>query len=70
MQTLTLLAGIGDMERLTARARQEAATARELIGLRDALAAVPTLVTLLHDAESPRWTRSPPGSIPARRSRT
>ncbi len=52
MQTLTLLAGIGDMERLTARARQEAATPRELIALRDALRAIPTLVTLLHDAES------------------
>jgi DNA mismatch repair protein MutS len=53
MQTLALLAGIGDMERLTARARQEAATPRELIALRDALAAVPTLVTMLHEAESP-----------------
>jgi DNA mismatch repair protein MutS len=53
MQIMTLLAGIGDMERLTARARQESATPRELIGLRDALASVPTLVTLLHDAQSP-----------------
>ncbi|MGI8856619.1 MAG: DNA mismatch repair protein MutS [Thermomicrobiales bacterium] len=52
MQTLTLLAGIGDMERLTARARQEAATPRELLALRDALRAVPMLVTLLHGAES------------------
>ena len=53
MRTLTLLAGIGDMERLTARARQEAATPRELLALRDALAAVPTLVTLLHDTGTP-----------------
>ena len=52
MRTLALLAGIGDMERLTARARQEAATPRELIALRDALVAVPTLVTMLHDAAS------------------
>jgi DNA mismatch repair protein MutS len=53
MTILALLAGIGDMERLTARARQEAATPRELLALRDALHAVPTLVTLLHGAESP-----------------
>ena len=53
MQTLTLLAGIADMERLTARARQEAATPRELIALRDALHAVPMLVSLLHDADAP-----------------
>ncbi len=52
MQTLTLLAGIGDMERLTARARQEAATPRELLALRDALHAIPTLATLLHDADA------------------
>jgi DNA mismatch repair protein MutS len=52
MQTLALLAGIGDMERLTARARQEAATPRELLALSDALRTVPTLVTLLHGAES------------------
>ena len=53
MQTLTLLAGIGDMERLTARARQEAATPRELLALHDALLAIPTLIALLHDVESP-----------------
>jgi len=53
MQTLALLAGFGDMERLTARARQEAATPRELLALRDALHAVPTLIHVLHDADSP-----------------
>jgi DNA mismatch repair protein MutS len=53
MQALTLLASIGDMERLTARARQEAASPRELIALRDALRAVPTLVALLHETQSP-----------------
>ncbi len=55
MQTLTLLAGLGDMERLTARARQEAATPRELLALRDALHAVPTLVTLLHATDAPAF---------------
>jgi len=49
---LALLAEIGDMERLTARARQETATPRELIALRDALRAVPTLIHLLRGAEN------------------
>ncbi len=69
MQTLALLAGIGDMERLTARARQEAATPRELLALRDALHAVPTLVTLLHGADiaRPRRARRPPRPLHAGR---
>ncbi|MDQ6906700.1 MAG: DNA mismatch repair protein MutS, partial [Chloroflexota bacterium] len=52
MQTLTLLTTIGDMERLTARARQEAATPRELLALRDALHAIPTLATMLHEVDA------------------
>ncbi len=48
---LALLAEVGDMERLTARARQEAATPRELLALRDALLAVPKLATLLKEPE-------------------
>jgi len=49
---LALLAEIADMERLTARARQETATPRELIALRDALRAVPKLIHLLRGAEN------------------
>ena len=50
LSVLALLSEVSDMERLTARARQEAATSRELIALRDALLAVPKLIALLKDA--------------------
>ncbi len=49
---LALLTEIGDMERLTARARQETATPRELIALRDALRAVPKLTQMLKGADN------------------
>jgi len=50
---LSLLVEIGDMERLTARARQELATPRELVALRDALRAVPRLTRMLKEADAP-----------------